>query len=179
LLPLFKQLQAVCELAGWSAWIEPPEEGSLLVVMYVLVHVDEQERNYLIRLVTDPQPLTEGEGPSGTHLVDMVLILPFQVQTAAVPDTLRLLNAINLAGLIGTLALHENDRVVLLRFAWHTPVTDMTPSHAYPLLQMMAYHARECAPGIEQVAKGEVGYEQLLAAVSQEMQKIQSEGVAS
>lgn len=179
MLPFFTQLQAVCELAGWKAWIEPPEEGSLLAVMYVLVHVDEQGRNHLIRLVTDPQTLAEGVEPSGTHLVDMVLILPFQVQAAAVPDTIRLLNAINLAGLIGSFALHEADRVALLRFAWHVPVADMNPAHAYPLLQMMAYHARECAPGIEQVAKGEVGYEELLAAVSQEINKTQSGGVAS
>jgi hypothetical protein len=178
-LPFFTQLQAVCELAGWKAWIEPPEEGSLLAVMYVLVHVDGQGRNYLIRLVTDPQTLAEGAEPSGTHLVDMVLILPFQVQAAAVPDTTRLINAINLAGLIGSLALHEADRVVLLRFAWHVPVADMNPSHAYPLLQMMAYHARECAPGIEQVAQGVVGYEELLAAVGQEIQKVQPDRVAS
>ena len=96
-----------------------------------------------------------------------------RVQVAAVPDTTRLLNALNLAGLIGTFALHEADRVVLLRFAWHVSLPDMDPPHAYPLLQMMAYHARECAPGIEQVAQGAVAYEQLRAAVAQALQQVQ------
>ena len=113
------------------------------------------------------------------RLVDMVLILPFQVQATAVPDTVRLLNAINLAGLIGSFALHEADRLVLLRFAWHVTWADLNPAHAYPLLQRMDYHVRECAPGIEQVAKGLVDYEQVLAAVGQEMKKIQSAGGAS
>ena len=173
MIPFFTQLQAVCKLAGWNAWIEPPEEGALLAVMYVLVHVDEQERNYLIRLVADLESPPEGEEPPGPRLVDMVLILPFQVQVAAVPDTTRLLNAINLAGLIGTFALHEADRVVLLRFAWHVSLADMDPPHAYPLLQMMAYHAREFAPGIEQMAKGAVAYEQLRAEVDQALKQVQ------
>lgn len=178
-MPFFSQLQKVCELAGWKAWIEPPEEGALLAVMYVLVHVDDQGRNYLIRLVADPEPAAEGGEPSGTRLVEMVLILPFQVQATAVPDTVRLLNAINLAGLIGSFALHEADRLVVLRFAWHVTWADLNPAHAHPLLQRMDYHVRECAPGIEQVAKGLVDYEQVLAAVGQEMKKIQSAGGAS
>jgi len=49
----------------------------------------------------------------------------------------------------------------------------MDPPHAYPLLQMMAYHAREFAPGIEQMAKGAVAYEQLRAEVDQALKQVQ------
>ncbi len=161
----FNQLQAACELAGRNSWIEPATEDSPVPQMHVLAHVDAQGRNYLVRLLADLEPQAEGAPALRTRMVDMALILPFPVAVRALPDTTRLLNAINLGGLIGAFALSEVDAVVLLHHTWHAPLAEIDAGHALALLDLLVYHATDAAPMIEQVASGAGGFDDIATAV--------------
>jgi len=156
--------------------MEPIEGDPAVEQMHVLVHVDERGRNYLVRLLADLSALPAGAPPRATRFVDMALILPFQVEAAANVEVLRLLNAVNLGGLIGAFALSELDRVVLVRHTWHAPLEDIKASSAFALLQLLALSARETGPMIEQVATGAIRFDEIVSAVRTQLESGQNTG---
>jgi hypothetical protein len=159
---LFAQLQAACELASFPCWIEPAAEESSMEQMHVLLHVDEQERNYMARLML----VADATAPADTiALLDMALIFPFPVESSRMADTARLASALNLSSLIGAFAVAEADKVVTLRAPWHAPLADMNAAHVMPLLDMLRYNATESAEIIEKVASGALAFDEVLDTV--------------
>jgi hypothetical protein len=159
---LFAQLQAACELAAYPHWVEPATDDAPFDQMHVLLHVDDNDRNFMARLmlVSDSDAT-----PESIALLDMALIFPFPVQADRIADTARLTSALNLASLIGAFAVAEADKVVTLRAAWHAPLADMDAAHVMPLLDMLRHNALESSPIIEKVASGALAYDDVLASV--------------
>lgn len=159
---LFTQLQAACELASLPCWIEPADAESTLDQMHVLLHVDEQDRNYMARLML----IADATAPADTiALLDINLIFPFPVQPSRIADTARLASALNLSSLIGAFAVAEADKVVTLRAPWHAPLADMNAAHVMPLLDMLRYNAIESTQVIEKVASGALAFDEVLDTV--------------
>jgi hypothetical protein len=161
-ITLFAQLEAACKLASLPCWIEPASEDAPFDQMHVLLHVDDNDRNFMARLML----VSDSDAPpESIALLDMALIFPFPVQADRIADTARLTSALNLASLIGAFAVAEADKVVTLRATWHAPLADMDAAHVMPLLDMLRYNATESAGILEQVASGSVAYADVLDTV--------------
>ncbi|MPM75627.1 hypothetical protein SDC9_122621 [bioreactor metagenome] len=160
--PLFAKLQASCELLGWKSWIEEAQSADDIAQMHVLIHVDDQVRNYVVRLLVSGDDAADA---SSMQLLDLAVILPFRVADGALADTARLLASINLANVIGAFALSEADRVVILRYGWHAVASELQPNRVVRLLDMFDYQCQDSAALIEQVATGAVTFDQIGQAV--------------
>lgn len=163
--PLFPKLQASCELLGWKSWIEAPQTADDIEQMHILIHVDDQTRNYVVRLLVSGDSPEAGGDKNALQLLDLAVILPFRIAEGAIPDTARLLASINLANVIGAFTLSEVDRVVLLRYGWHAVASELVPARVVRLLDMFDYQCQESAPLIEKVATGAASFDQIAAAV--------------
>jgi hypothetical protein len=168
--PLFAQLKAACEIAAYPSWVEPATDDAPIAQMHVLLHVDDNDRNFMARLmvICDDQA-----APDSIALLDMALIFPFPVQADRIADTARLTCALNLASHIGAFAVAEADKVIMLRAPWHAPLADMNAAHVMPLLDRLRANALESAPLLEQVASGALPFDEVLASVRAALSQVQ------
>jgi hypothetical protein len=160
--PLFPQLQAACEIAAYPHWVETATDDDPFDQMHVLLHVDDNDRNFMARLMV----ICDAEAaPDSIALLDIALMFPFPVHAERIADTARLASALNLASHIGAFAVAEADKVVMLRAAWHAPLADMNAAHAMPLLERFRANALESAAILEKVASGALPFDEVLDSV--------------
>jgi hypothetical protein len=162
----FPTLATALETAGFVAWCEPASEGSPLSSLFVMLHVDDADRRYVLQAF-DAKELATAAGsavpelPAG--LLQLTLQYPFAVRPAAFADTARLLYRLSNLLPVGTFLLSEDEEAVCHRTMIPSDSEGVSAETLVGTLTIIRHFCVECAGLIEAVASGEMSLDEAVA----------------
>ncbi len=161
---------AAVQEAGYRAWVVPSDAVKKVSELFCLVHVDEQDRNYVIHGMYGHE-LGEALGSPRTAneiiLLQLSMPLPFPVQETMLADTALLLHTLNLLVPVGQFILSEQEGLIIFRTILTHTDEELAPALVVEAIQMARYFTLQFSAFIEPVAVGNVTHLQMIAALSE------------
>jgi hypothetical protein len=164
----FPSYATALESADLAAWCEEASEKSPLSSLFVVLHVDDQDRRYVLQAF-DARELARliqpdlDVFPSG--LLQLTLQYPFAVQPMCFGDTARLLHRLSNLQPLGAFLLAEDDKAVCHRTIMPVDEPGLATETLVAAVQVIRHFVVTCADLIEAVAGGEMTYADAMAKV--------------
>lgn len=164
----FASYATALESVDLAAWCEEASEASPMASLFVVLHVDEQDRRYVLqgfdarelaRLI-NPEAVTF---PAG--MLQLTLQYPFAVLPMCFSDTARLLHRLSHLQPLGAFLLSEDDRAICHRTIMPVDEPGLATETLVAAVQMIRHFILTCSGLIEAVAAGEMTYADAMARV--------------
>lgn len=164
----FPSYAAALEAADFGAWHEAPSEASPIDSLFVVLHVDDRDRRYVVQGF-DARELARAiqadavDFPSS--LLQLTLQYPFEVLPMCFADTARLLHPISSLLPLGTFLLSEDDKAICYRTMIPSEGNGLSVETFVSIMRIIQFICVEFAALIEAVATGEMTYAEAMARV--------------
>jgi hypothetical protein len=163
---LFPTYAAALEAAGFGAWHEEASEASPIASLFVVIHVDDQDRKQVLQAF-DARELAKAIQPEAADfpfaLLQLTMQYPFSVLPACFADVARLLHRLSSLLPVGTFLLSEDDRAICFRSMIPSDDPGLSTETLVATIMIIQRFCVDSAGLIEAVANGQMSLEQALA----------------
>ncbi|MEO1998571.1 MAG: hypothetical protein ABGZ17_25280 [Planctomycetaceae bacterium] len=155
------------EEAGYGAWTNPSGPDNQVAQFFCVVHIDEQDRNFVIQGFY-PREMAEAMGVEwgdvALKMLQLTMPLPFPVEESALSETALLLHMLNAVTPVGQFILSEQEQSVSYRAVLPHSDEMIEPSVVLEVVNMAQFFCTEYAQVIEPVAAGTSTHQEVAEA---------------
>ena len=163
------------EAAGFRAWVLPADQVNSVNELLCLVDVDALKRDYVFQIMYINE-LVQAQGARSNEtdmtLLQLTMRLPFPVAEPQFADVGRLLHLLNVMMPIGHLILSEVENAISFRGVLTHSSEHIESWLVVEAVKMIQFFVIQFAVLIEQAAKGERSYAQIVQALTKQGQRL-------
>ena len=164
----FSAYAAALEAADFGAWHEAPSEASPIDSLFVVLHVDDRDRRYVVQGF-DARELARAIQPDAVDfpaaLLQLTLQYPFEVLPMCFADTARLLHRLSNLLPLGTFLLSEDDKAICYRTLMPSEGEGLSVDTFVAIMRIVQFICVEFSGLVEAVASGDMTYAEAMARV--------------